>query len=52
MGLSPLARIVLFGIGMGIAAIESSGFTEDPTWISAVATFLFILPAIFGGGGR
>ena len=32
---------------MGLSAIETQGFVQEPTWISAVATVLFLLPAFF-----
>lgn len=45
----PLTRTALLSVGVLIAAVESDWFTQAPSWISAVAAFLFILPAVFGG---
>ncbi|HEX8959256.1 MAG TPA: hypothetical protein VF770_05490 [Solirubrobacterales bacterium] len=45
----PLTRAALLSVGVLIAAVESDWFTQTPSWISAVAAFLFILPAVFGG---
>ncbi len=42
-------RIGLLGVGVLIVAVESGGFSHSPGWISAIAAFFFILPAVFGG---
>ncbi|HXV05031.1 MAG TPA: hypothetical protein VFP23_03910 [Solirubrobacterales bacterium] len=45
----PLTRIGLLSVGVLIAAFESGWFSHGLGWVSAIAAFLFILPAIFGG---
>jgi hypothetical protein len=45
----PLTRIGLLSIGVLVVAVESGWFSHGLGWISAVAAFLFILPAVFGG---
>lgn len=45
----PFTRIGLLVVGVLIVAIESGWFSHGPGWISAIAAFFFILPAVFGG---
>jgi hypothetical protein len=49
MGLRPVTRIVLFTIWILIVAYETDWFTQSPGWLSALAAFFFLLPALFGG---
>jgi hypothetical protein len=49
VGLKPVTRIVLFAIWMLIVAYETDLFTQSPSWLSALAAFFFLLPALFGG---
>jgi hypothetical protein len=47
--MTPLTRIGLLSIGVLVVIVESDWFSHGPGWISAIAAFLLILPAIFGG---
>jgi hypothetical protein len=49
VGLKPVTRVVLFAIWVLVVAIETRLFTQAPSWLSAVAAFFFLLPALFGG---